>query len=142
MNTLRVKKLNPHAVLPSKANPGDAGFDLTATSWAYGNGYIEYYTGIAVEIPQGCVGLLYPRSSVSNTDLMLANSVGVIDSGYRGELILRFKAITDEDGINMYSAGDRIGQLVIQQVPKFDIELVEELPESRRGAGGFGSSGS
>ena len=140
---VRFKKLNPNAVTPSYAKVGDAGLDLTAISMQIVDnityGYVEYGTGIAVEIPQGYVGLIYPRSSISNTGMMLSNSVGVIDSGYRGEIKFRFKWISNT---SMYNLGDRIGQLVVMPYPTIQMEEVLELNTSERGDGGFGSSGS
>lgn len=136
------KKLDEKAVVPSVSKPGDAGLDLTAVSKdlfeSTAHGYVEYGTGIAVEIPEGFVGLLFPRSSISNTGMILANSVAVIDSGYRGELKMRFKWIK---GTADYNVGDRIGQLVIMPYPQIELVQVEELAETARGAGAFGSSG-
>ena len=90
---VRVKKLHPDAVIPSYANAGDAGMDMVAISSKISDDglYVEYGTGIAVEIPAGYVGLLFARSSISKTTMVLANHVGVIDSGYRGEIKFRFK---------------------------------------------------
>ena len=140
---VKFKKLNPNAVTPSYAKVGDAGLDLTAISKQVVDegvyGYIEYGTGIAVEIPQGYVGLIYPRSSISNTGMLLSNSVGVIDSGYRGEIKFRFKWISNTA---MYNLGDRIGQLVIMPYPTILMKEVLELRSSERGSEGFGSSGS
>lgn len=139
---VRFKKLNEKAVVPTYSKPGDAGLDLTATSKELTNntqyGFLEYGTGLAVEIPDGHVGLLFPRSSISNTGLILSNSVGVIDSGYRGEIKFRFKHIP---GTADYNVGDRVGQLVILPYPSIETEEVTELNSSERGEGGFGSSG-
>jgi dUTP pyrophosphatase len=99
---------------------------------------MEYGTGLAVEIPEGHVGLLFPRSSISNSGLILTNSVGVIDSGYRGEIKFRFKHIPDTA---YYKPGDRIGQLIVMPYPEIDFQEVEELSSTERGEGGFGSSG-
>lgn len=136
------KKLDPKAVMPGYSKPGDAGMDLTAISKNLTNnprfGYIEYGTGLAVEIPAGYVGLLFPRSSVSTTGLILANSVGVIDSGYRGEIKFRYKWIKDTAD---YNVGDRVGQLIILPYPTIEPEEVQELNSSERGEGNFGSSG-
>ena len=138
---LKFKKLDSKAIIPTIANKWDAGMDLTATSINVVNnsnyGYIEYGTGIAVEIPKGYCGLLFPRSSISDTGLILANSVGLIDSGYRGEIKLRFKYIMDT---RHYEIGDRIGQLVIMKLHNIQIEEVNELASSERGEKGFGSS--
>ena len=139
---VKFKKLSPEAVLPTYAKQGDAGLDLTAISRGVVEnphyGYIEYGTGIAVEIPEGYVGLIFPRSSISKTGLILSNCVGVIDSGYRGEIKFRFKWIKDTDS---YVPGDRIGQLVIMPYPQIEVEESDELSETERGDGGFGSSG-
>lgn len=89
---IRFKKLTPNAVIPTKAHPTDAGSDLVATSRVFDkHGCITYGTGIAVEIPQGYMGLVFPRSSNAKKDLLLSNSVGIIDSGYRGEIMVKFK---------------------------------------------------
>ena len=135
---VRFKKLHPDAVTPSYSKIGDAGLDLTA-HWMMNvnDSYIEYGTSIAVEIPEGYVGLIFPRSSVSNKqNFYLKNSVGVIDSGYRGEIKLRFNR--DKE---FYSAGDKIGQLIILPYPTIYLEEVEELSSTERGNGGFGSTG-
>jgi dUTP pyrophosphatase len=141
---IKIKKLDPNAVIPSKAHASDAGLDLTATSKGLGISYIEYGTGLAVEIPAGYAGFIFPRSSVSKKDVMLANAVGVIDAPYRGEIKLRFKFIPDSDGdfIDDYKVGDRIGQLIILPLPEVTLVEVDELGDSERGDGGFGSSGS
>lgn len=89
---IKFVKLLENAVMPTKAHPTDAGFDLTATSREFDeHGAVVYGTGIAVEIPAGYVGLVFPRSSVSKLDLSMANAVGVIDAGYRGEITVKFK---------------------------------------------------
>ena len=138
---VKIKRLTPNSVIPSYAKSGDAGMDLTATSKffdEYGN--ICYGVGLAFEIPEGYVGLLFPRSSIYKQDLFLTNSVGVIDSGYRGEITFKFKPV-HFDIKHHYQVGDRIGQLII--IPYPDIEFVEadELSDSERGEGGYGSSG-
>jgi dUTP pyrophosphatase len=138
---VKFKKLDPKAVIPSYAKDGDAGLDITAIS-ANKNGYTgnyEYRSGLSVEIPKGYVGLIFPRSSVCKKALSLCNSVGVIDSGYRGEILFFFKETPYGDGA--YQVGDRIGQLVIIPFPKIDPVEVEELSESERGEGGIGSTG-
>ncbi len=138
-NTLKIrfKKLYEDAVPPSYAKNGDAGLDLTATHMTWEENFIEYGTGIAVEIPEGYVGLVFPRSSVSKKeDFYLKNSVGVIDSGYRGEIKLRFNKSESH-----YQAGEKIGQLIIIPYPTIYLEEVEELSSTERGEGGFGSTG-
>lgn len=139
---VKIKKLVPQAIVPTYANRTDAGLDLTATYIKvedhHDYGFYEYGTGLAIEIPEGYVGLIYPRSSISKTGMFLANGVGVIDSGYRGEIKLRFKYIK---GTKAYDVGDKIGQLVIVPYPPIEFEEVEELSETDRGEKGFGSTG-
>lgn len=137
---IKIKKLHEKAVIPSYAKEGDAGLDLTCISeeWNSDNSMVTYDTGIAIEIPIGYVGLLFPRSSVSKTSLILTNSVGVIDSGYRGSIMFKYRY--PEEGM-VYDIGDRVGQLLILPYPKVEFEEVEELSDTNRGDGGFGSSG-
>ncbi len=137
MLKVKIKKLIPEATIPKYANPGDAGMDVYAISKKETDKYIEYGTGISFEIPEGYVMLIFPRSSVSNTDLILANSVGVLDSGYRGELKIRFR----KNGFDVYQIGDRIAQIIILPYPKVNFEEVNDLSASIRGEGGFGSTG-
>ena len=140
---IRFKKLSTNAVIPTRAHESDAGFDLTATYCTSDlDGCVVYRTGIAVEIPKGYVGLIFPRSSIANRNLILTNSVGVIDSGYRGEILAKFRYVND-DFINIppYKVGDRIGQLVIMPIPEIEFEEVDELSDSDRGTGGYGSTG-
>lgn len=147
---VKVRKIKENAKLPSKAHVTDAGFDLVATSKEYDqDGNIVYGTGLAFEIPEGYVGLLFPRSSNSRKDLLLSNSVGVLDSGYRGEVTFKFKMfypfITHHgfyhNSTNDYEIGDRIGQLIIMPYPKVEFVESEMLSNSDRGDGGYGSSG-
>ncbi len=144
---IKVKKLVQCAKLPTFATDGDAGADLVATSISINDDYIEYGTGIAIEIPKGYKGEIFPRSSVSKKDLMLANSIGLIDSGYRGELKLRFKIVTNSAGHknkdlpDIYKKGDRVGQLVITKMLDYQIVEADVLSDTDRGEGGFGSSG-
>jgi dUTP pyrophosphatase len=137
---IKVKKLHPEAVIPVYAKQGDAGLDLTAISeeWNEGNTMVTYGTGLAIEIPEGYVGLLFPRSSVCKTTLNLSNSVGVIDSGYRGEIMFKFRYI--EEGM-VYDLKDRVGQLLILPYPSIELEEAEELSSTERGEGGYGSTG-
>lgn len=141
-----VKKISDDAVIPSYAKPGDAGLDLTATEVSMDiNGNLVYSTGLAFGIPEGYVGLLFPRSSVCKKKLSLANSVGVIDSGYRGEVKVVFRTGVSEYGIlqpdTVYKAGERVAQLIILPLPYITLVEEKELPETERGMGGFGSSG-
>ena len=147
---IKIKKLHPDAVIPSYANLGDAGMDLTAITqtWKYsdGGGYYEYGTGLSVEIPDGYVGLIFPRSSQSNVNQLLTNHVGVIDSNYRGEIKARFKYVYNSvvewsEDYNIYEIGNRIAQLIILPYPQIKFEEVDELSETIRGTNGFGSTG-
>lgn len=147
---VKFRILNSRATMPNKAHASDAGFDLTATSrFTDDRGNIVYGTGIAVEIPEGYVGLLFPRSSVCKYDLSLSNAVGVCDSGFRGEILFKFKPTLRYIGIGLaivnptdtYNVGDRIGQIIIMPYPSIEWEEVDELSDSDRGANGYGSSG-
>lgn len=166
---IKIKKLDSKAVIPSYSNSGDAGMDLTAISRHFDiDGNVVYGTGLAFEIPDGHVGLIFPRSSNAKKDLVLTNSVGVVDSGYRGEVIFKFKPIpffsensysknsdkfdftvtpgsrfadSFEYGINLYEVGDRVGQIIIMPYPKIKFIESEELSPTLRGEGGFGSTG-
>lgn len=138
---VKVKKLNPEAIIPKYAHPTDAGLDLTAISYERDkNNLIVYHTGLSIEIPEGYVGLIYPRSSISKYDLELTNSVGVIDSGYRGEILFKFRETT-KDFPNIYVPGDRVGQLIIVPYPSIELEEVDKLSSSDRSDKGFGSTG-
>jgi dUTP pyrophosphatase len=148
--TIKVKKLHEDAVLPAKANSTDAGFDLVAIDDgepAYDNSnnclYIQYRTGISVEPPVGYHTEIFPRSSVTKSHLMLGNSIGLVDEGYRGEIMLRFRPTEDIrfGDFKGYSKGDRIGQLVVRKTEPAKFEWSDDLDESSRGEGGFGSTG-
>lgn len=140
---VKIKKLHPEAVIPSYSKVGDCGMDLTAVSFEKTANYFEYGTGLALEIPAGFVGLLFPRSSIANQSLALCNAVGVVDENYRGEVKLRFKLAPSNTTKNyIYDVGDRVAQLVIIPYPKIEFtEVTEELSTTERGALGFGSSG-
>ena len=141
---VKVKKLSPDAVIPSYAKDGDAGMDVVATKIISDNlGAVTYGTDIAIEIPKGFVGLIFPRSSIRKTNLQLSNSVGVVDSGYRGEIQATFNKIQGIDNVerDSYKVGDRICQIMIIPHPDIQFEEVEELNNTERGEGGFGSTG-
>lgn len=135
---VKFKKLHPEAVAPSYAKEGDAGMDLTAVSVLTTDDFMEYDTGIAVEIPFGFVGLVFPRSSISKMGHSLANAVGVVDSGYRGSIRLRMRV---KEGKPVYGPGDKIGQLIVMPYPMITMIESNELSTSVRGNTGFGSSG-
>jgi dUTP pyrophosphatase len=145
---IKVKKLSDNAVLPVKAHDSDAGADLTAVSKDYDqSGNLTYGTGISIEIPEGYAGFVFPRSSISKKSLCLANSVGVIDSGYRGEVICKFKPVAYFThrmlgDVPEYEIGDKVAQLIILEIPKIEFIESEILEETKRGLGGFGSTGS
>lgn len=168
---VKFKKLSDKAVMPSKVYPTDAGFDMVAAEVKVTEDYVSYKTNIALEIPDGYVGLLFPRSSNSKKDLLLANSVGVVDSHYRGDVEFRFKRILMpvlvdtmiapptgdvlKDAQNtrkvpglayrddfIYKEGDKIGQLVIMPIPEITLVETDKLTETDRGEGGFGSTDS
>lgn len=155
---IKVKKLHENAVIPKYSKPGDAGLDLTASSYEYQNGRHVYGTGLAFEIPEGFVGLIFPRSSIFKKDLRLTNCVGVVDSGFRGEVKFIFENDSmqmsnkvprpfwdrepqEDESHELYKVGDRIGQLIVMPYPQVELEQVEELSSTERGDGGFGSSG-
>jgi dUTP pyrophosphatase len=140
---VKIKRINPNIVIPSYAKDGDAGMDLIATSIiSETDTQITYGLGIALEIPKGFVGLVFPRSSIRKTRLQLSNSVGVIDSGYRGELQATFNKINNNSvSENDYKVGDRVCQIMIIPHPPIEFEETDELSDTERGDGGFGSTG-
>lgn len=175
---LKIKKLNQKAIIPQKAHDNDAAYDLYATNNGnikvlevkQTNGkkgwriiYIEYPIGLAIEPPVGYHIEIVSRSSVSNTDLILANCLAVGDQGYRGEYRLRFKIpalsaqwVTAESeteaislfnlafknlGVLRFSEGDKIAQMLIRKTEHMDIIEESDLTETQRGEGGFGSTG-
>lgn len=164
---VKIKKLCDNAVIPFYAKDGDAGMDLTATSRFFDEyGSAVYGFGLAFEIPKGYVGLIFPRSSIYKTDLSLSNSVGVIDSGYRGEVMAKFKPTLvyannstksfsgnnydfvyapsenrcNAERARLYEVGDKIAQMIIIPIPNIEFKEVNDLSESERGNGGFGST--
>ena len=146
---VKIKKLSELAVIPAYGKPGDAGMDLTCTEVSLdASGCYVYRTALAVEIPQGFFGLLVPRSSVANKSLILSNHAGILDSGYRGEIMFKYKPnyqyfLQSEEAKEqkIYSVGDRVGQLIIMPYPEVEWKVVEELSDSERGTGGYGSTG-
>lgn len=138
---VNVKKLRDDAVIPTYAKNGDAGLDLVATSKSENELYVEYGTSLSFEIPEGHAGFIFPRSSISKYHLSLCNAVGVVDSGYRGEVMVRFKKTLDRPYANLYNVGDKVCQLIVMPYPKVELVEVGELTDTERGSGGFGSSG-
>ncbi len=138
---VKVKKLHPNAKVPQYMTAGAAAVDLYATEVKLEQMYVEYKTGLAFEIAPGHMGLLMPRSSISSqTTLVLSNSVGLLDEDFRGEVTFRFRPL-HIDGNKIYKVGERIGQLLILPVPRMNIIEVDELSDTERGTGGYGSSG-
>ena len=138
---VRIKKLSENAVIPTYAKDGDAGMDLVATRIISNTTFdVSYGTDLAMEIPNGFVGLAFPRSSIRKYELILSNSVGVIDSGYRGELQATFKKENGLDSL-AYKVGDRIAQIMIIPHPPIEFKEVNDLSDTERGDGGFGSTG-
>lgn len=141
---IKYKRLSDKAIAPVKAHITDAGFDLTC---AYitteinecGQLILVYHTDLAVEIPEGYFGALVPRSSVYKKAISLTNCMGVIDAGYRGEVIAKFRSTTDVVPA-VYKEGDRFAQLLILPVPEVQFEESETLSETDRGDEGFGST--
>lgn len=161
---VKFKKLNKKAVIPTKAHPTDAGFDMVAVTKTVTDKYIEFDTGIAAAIPEGHCGLIFANSRVSKYDLDLANAVGVIDSHFRSSIRFRYKYTTQPSkGIltdktkyfglvknvefieipfhpKEFNVGDVVGQLIIIPIPDVEFVEVDELDETDRGEGGFGST--
>lgn len=139
---MKVKiKLADGAILPSYAKKGDAGMDVTAISKRIVDegdyGFIEYGTGLFFELDPLHYIDIRPRSSISNTGMILANAPGTLDSGYTGELKLRFKWIPDT---RQYEIGDRVAQIMVKTYEEVVFEIIEELQVTDRGSGGFGST--
>ncbi len=139
MVKLKIKRLNPEAKIPKHAHEGDACMDIYSISKEEKEKFIEYGTGLAFEFPKDYAMLVFPRSSVTKKDLILKNSVGVLDSSYRGELKLRFYKTTNE--AEVYDIGEKIGQIMLIPLPEIEIQETEEIENSSRGDGGFGSTG-
>ncbi len=138
MLIIKTKKLRENAVMPQRMNVGDAGFDLVATSMRkdYEYGVVVFGTGLAFELSEGYAMFVYPRSSSYKHHALMANCVGVVDSGYRGEVHVMFRGLDCE-----YEVGDRIAQAVIMPIPSVEYVEAEELSDSERGANGIGSTG-
>lgn len=169
---IKILDKNINTFLPKYMKEGDSAMDLVATSKIFDeDGNVVYGTNLAMEIPKDYVGLIFPRSSNAKKDLLLSNSVGIIDSNYRGEISLKYKPSAyfaaeenslsagrktdffdfvcfgkespeDIDQVVVYNVGDRVGQILIIPRPFIEWEETEELSETERGSGGFGSSGS
>ena len=140
---IRFKKLDPMAKDPVRGSEWAAGWDLSCVEF-YKDHLADVYvyrTGIAVELPRGYVGLLFPRSSIYKYTLSLTNAVGVLDCDYRGEILFKFASRPSDHPDWVYGIGDRIGQLIVMPVPEIAFLETDTLSETKRGAGGYGSSG-
>jgi dUTP pyrophosphatase len=102
--------------------------------------YVEYDTGLQFQLPEGYAMLIFPRSSNSKKDLLLCNSVGILDAGYTGNLKLRFKLTTEGYTEKIYNPGDKVGQIMIIPYPEINFIETEVFDETERGNGGFGST--
>lgn len=166
---VKIKKLHPDAVIPSYAHATYCGMDLTAVSKTFDEyGNVVYGFGLAFEIPEGYAGFIFPRSSNHKSGLLLTNSVGVIDAGFRGEVTAKFATrswMTQPEKLieriryfikgdysgrlnsfavfneRNYDIGDRVAQMVILPYPKVEFVEVDELSDTERGTGGYGSTG-
>ncbi|MFT4087809.1 MAG: dUTP diphosphatase [Gordonia sp. (in: high G+C Gram-positive bacteria)] len=140
---LRLKRLDPDLPVPARAHPGDAGVDLYSTvdlEIAPGRRQLVG-TGVAIALPVGTVGLIHPRSGLAaRAGLSIVNAPGTVDEGYRGEIKVCLINLDPESPISI-ARGDRIAQLVIQRVELPEVIEVDELDDTQRGAGGYGSSG-
>ncbi len=136
---IKIKKLHEDAKIPAYSKKGDAGLDLSCVSWEnLREDHVRYNFGLSLEIPEGYVGLIFPRSSIYKHDQVLSNSVGVVDAGYRGEISAVMKT---NDPFSQYKIGDRCAQLIILPFPKVEFEVSDDLTETERGEGGYGSTG-
>lgn len=141
MEQMKVKLVNEYAQLPTRGSKDAAGLDLYCPFHIKvpADSQKKIPLVISVEIPQGYMGLLVPRSSMSKTPLRCANSVGIIDADYRGEISIVYENVSCSD--YMIFRGDRIAQLIIVPIAVVDVEEVQTLSETERGTGGYGSTG-
>jgi dUTP pyrophosphatase len=139
---LRVLRLDPDVALPSYAHPGDAGLDLVAAAGVTlaPGARAAVSTGLALAVPDGWVGLVHPRSGLAlRHGVTVANAPGTIDAGYRGEVLVLLVNLGEEPFV--VAAGDRVAQLLLQRVGQAEIVEVDDLDDTARGTGGFGSTG-
>lgn len=140
MIDVKIRKVHPDAVIPFRAHATDAGMDVIAISMEMTEDYVEYDTGLQFQLPEGYAMLIFPRSSNSKKDLLLCNSVGILDAGYTGNLKLRFKLMTEGYTEKIYNPGDKVGQIMIIPYPEINFIETEVFNETERGDGGFGST--
>ena len=138
-----IQRLDPGVPLPSRAHPGDAGLDLVTTHDAtvLPGQRVLLPTGIAIALPAGYLAAIVPRSGLAvRHGLSIVNAPGIVDAGYRGEIKVSVVNLDPAEPVSL-RRGDRIAQMVVQQVPQVRLHEVEQLPRSDRGEGGFGSTG-
>jgi dUTP pyrophosphatase len=144
MLPIPVQRLDPDLPLPAYAKPGDAGLDLLAREGVVlkaGGGRAVVPTGLALAIPEGYAGFIQPRSGLAlRHGVTCLNTPGLLDSGYRGELQVLLINTDPSDDVEI-ARGERIAQLVVQRVEHVQLEVVDALPDSERGAGGWGHTG-
>lgn len=143
METVRFKKLSPSAIIPKRATAGSAGMDLFPTEVIRGTNFIQCRFGLSMHIPDGHAAFIFPRSSIKNFPYMLSNSVGIIDSDYRGEIMAFFNKVEPEGfpyPDEFYKEGQAVAQMVIMPIHDYLTIEVDELSETERGSGGFGST--
>mgnify|MGYP003290562996 FL=1 len=140
MIDVKIRKVDANAVIPFRAHPTDAGMDVVAVSMEMTEDYVEYDTGLQFQLPQGYAMLIFPRSSNSKKDLLLCNSVGILDAGYTGNLKLRFKLTTEGYTEKIYNPGDKVGQIMIIPYPEVNFIETDDFNETDRGDNGFGST--
>ena len=141
---VKLKRIDDKAIFPIRGTKGSAGMDLTAISITTevnesGEVILVYHTGLSIEIPEGYMGLLFPRSSISKKPLSMCNAIGLIDSDFRGEITAKFRTTVPVIP-SVYQPGERICQLVIVPTPEVEFEEVDNLSETERGEGGYGST--
>jgi dUTP pyrophosphatase len=140
---VKIKKLHPNAVIPQYATTGAACFDLVSVNEVMitpGREHVALKTGLAFEIPEGYVMMVYSRSGHGfKNGIRLANGTGVIDSDYRGEVMVKMH--NDGSTALLVTAGERIAQAMIIPALQVELEVVDELSDTARGSGGFGSTG-
>lgn len=139
---VKINRIHSEAVIPKYIFDGDVGLDLTAVEVEKSGNWIfplyTYRTGLAIELPKTHFAMLTPRSSLSKKLMWMANHVGIIDTGFHGELVFKFRSFL---GLNTYKIGDRIGQILLFRRNKMEFVEIEKLSASERGSNGFGSTG-
>ncbi len=146
MNTpvLKIRLNYPDMKQPERAHVSDSGLDLTLMKVVEKRENVYFFdTGVSIETPAGYYAELFPRSSIYKYDFIMANSVGVIDAGYRGTLFMPMRYLGCGNGRAAADnlVGQRIGQLILRRIEPYQIKIVSELSDTDRGGGGFGSSG-